>query len=233
MNSGIFLGAGAQTCVEPGGSSISIGQFAKSIGKQSIAIGSGGTINGVYPAKALGDYAIAIGSSTVANNVNGLGEIKIGCSTLNLWYYDGGTGWKVGSDVRDKINISNITNSLSFINSVDPIRFRYNYRKVYSSVHSLLDYNKEEHQKALKAEKTFNYGVKAQQVAESLKEIYGSEFYGNIISKHEENTPKGYADSYSVNLTNFIPFLIGAIREQQEIINNLESRIKQLEAQYE
>jgi flagellar biosynthesis chaperone FliJ len=233
MSNGISLGAGAQTCLIPSGSSISIGQFTEATGKQSIAIGSGGNTKGIYPAKALGDFSIAIGSSTVANNINGLGEIKIGSNTLNLWYYDGGTGWKVGSDIRDKINISNINNSLNFILSVDPIRFRYNYRKVYSKVNSLLDYNKEEHAKATKAEKTFNYGVKAQQVANSLKDIYGSEFYGNIISKHEESTSMGYEDAYSINMTNFIPFLIGAIKEQQETIKELEARIQQLEVKYE
>lgn len=233
MSKGINLGAGAQSCQTPGGFAISIGVFAEAMGKQSIAIGNGGSSWGIHPAKALGDFSIAIGSSTTANNVNGLGEIKIGSSILNLWYYDGGTGWKVGSDVRDKINISNINNSLQFILSIDPIRFRYNYRKSYSKTHSLLNYNVAEHEKATKAEKNFNYGVKAQQVAETLKQIYGSEFYGNIISKQEENTPGGYADCYTINMTNFVPFLIGAIREQQQIIKNLETRIQQLEVQYE
>lgn len=203
---------------------IAIGHFSVAQGQNAIAIGSGGS-NGVSPAIANGDYAIAIGVNTEANNINGLGEIKIGNPRFNSYYYDGGTGWKVGSDVRDKINIKPINNCLDFISSVEPIKFRYNFRKSYSESNSILDYDEDAHSKGSKAEKTFNYGVKAQDVASVLKSIYGSEFYGNIISKQSEANFNKIDNSYSVNLVNFIPFLIGAIKEQQVQIDELKKRL--------
>jgi hypothetical protein len=88
-----------------------------------------------------------------------------------------------------------------------------------------LDYDEDAHSKGSKAEKTFNYGVKAQDVASALKNIYGSEFYGNIISKQSEANFNKIENSYSVNLVNFIPFLIGAIKEQQAQIDELKKRL--------
>ena len=91
-----------------------------------------------------------------------------------------------------------------------------------------MDYDEEAHSKGSKAEKTFNYGVKAQDVADALKNIYGSEFYGNIISKQSEADFNKIDNSYSVNLVNFIPFLIGAIKEQQKQIEDLKSQVEVL-----
>lgn len=223
----IKLGTGIQVKQSAQNFGIAIGHFSAAKGQNAIAIGSGGS-NGVSPAIANGDYAIAIGVNTEANNINGLGEIKIGNPRFNSYYYDGGTGWKVGSDVRDKINIKPINNCLDFISAVEPIKFRYNFRKSYSASNSILDYDEEAHSKGSKAEKTFNYGVKAQDVADALKNIYGSEFYGNIISKQSEADFNKIDNSYSVNLVNFIPFLIGAIKEQQKQIEDLKSQVEVL-----
>ena len=220
----IKLGTGIEVKQDFQNFGIAIGHFSVAKGQNAIAIGSGGS-HGVFPATANGDYAIAIGVNTEANNINGLGEIKIGNPRFNSYYYDGGTGWKVGSDVRDKINIKPISNCLDFISSVEPIKFRYNFRKSYSESNSILDYDEDAHSKGSKAEKTFNYGVKAQDVANALKNIYGSEFYGNIISKQSEANFNKIDNSYSVNLVNFIPFLIGAIKEQQAQIDELKKRL--------
>ena len=223
--SNIKIGAGIKVAEIDNNGSIAIGNFCESVGRNSIAIGgSCGAIEDFTRAK--GDFSIAIGSSITANAENGLGEIKIGSDIYNQYYYDGGTGWKVGSDIRDKIAIKSMDNCLEFIKMIDPISFRYNYRRSYSNNNSLLNYNEDEHKKATKAEKTFNYGVSAQEVAESLKQVYGTEFYGNIISKKTEANLSKIEDCYTINLTNFIPFLIGAIKEQQQQIDELKKQLE-------
>lgn len=230
--SNILLGAGALSKEEENNGAIALGNFAESVGRNSIAIGSAnGNVEGVT--KATGDFAIAIGSAIEASTVNGLGEIKIGSNQYNQYYYDGGTGWKVGSDIRDKINISRIPSALQFINTVQPIRFRYNYRRSYSETNSLLNYDKELHNKGAKANTHFSYGVSAQEVAQALEKIYGSKDYGQIVFQQEESNFETIEDSYTINLVNFIPFLIGAINEQQQLIKNLESRIADLEGSHE
>lgn len=222
--SNIKLGVGIQVKPLWNNGAIAVGNFSESVGRNSIAIGSAnGTISS--PTKAMGDFAIAIGSAVEANTINGLGEIKIGSEQYNQYYYDGGTGWKVGSDVRDKISIKPINECLKFITNIQPISFRYNYRKSYSEFNSLLDYDKTEHIKGTKAEHSFNYGVSAQEVSCILKDIYGTEYYGNIISKKTESSEQKIEDCYTINLTNFIPFLIGAIKEQQEQIDELKNRL--------
>lgn len=223
-NSNICIGNGAQAKEAFNNGGIAIGNLTSALGQNSIALGSS---NGSVTTKttAEGDYSIAIGAGVVASAINGLGEIKIGNSQYNSCYYDGGTGWKIGSDIRDKINISPIQNSLNFISQITPIKFRYNYRKSYSEDNSLLTYNSEEHSKGKKAEKYFNYGVNAQEVGQLLTDIYGSEFYGNIISKNTEADWFKIEDAYTVNLVNFIPFLIGAIKEQQQQIDELKNKL--------
>lgn len=223
-NSNIVIGCGASASNTWNNGGIAIGNFAESKGINSIAIGSA---NGLAPSttQALGDHSIAIGTSTIAHTINGLGEIKIGSQYFNSTYYDGGTGWQVGSDIRDKTSITLIDKSLDLIKQINPIKFRYNYRRSYSSNNSLLNYDKEAHQKGSKAEKTFNYGVKAQEVASVLKDIYGTEYYGNIIDKHTEENPYSAEDYYTINLVNFIPFLIGAIKEQQQQIDELKNKL--------
>jgi hypothetical protein len=225
----ILIGNGASGAEVDNNGAIAIGSFAQALGQNSIAIGStNGSSNGFT--EALGDCAIAIGAGVQADNINGLGEIKIGSPIKNAYYYEGGTGWKVGSDVRDKINISRIPCALQFINTIQPIRFRYNYRRSYSETNSLLNYDKELHNKGAKADTYFSYGVSAQEVAQALEEIYGSKDYGQIVFQQEESNFEAIEDSYTINLVNFIPFLIGAINEQQEQIKSLQDRIVELEA---
>lgn len=223
-NSNITLGNGARSNDVFNNGGIAIGNFTFANGQNSIAIGSSnGNIDTTTTAN--GNYSIAIGAGLVTNSNNALGDIKIGNSKFNSSYYDGGCGWRVNADDRDKINTSLIENSLNFISQIDPIRFQYNYRKNYSDTSFLIDCNEEEYQSHKLSKKSFDYGVNAQQVGEVLKNVYGSEYYGNIISKRTESLFEGERDEYYMDLVNFIPFLIGAIKEQQIQIDELKKRL--------
>jgi hypothetical protein len=87
----ILIGNGASGAEVDNNGAIAIGSFAQALGQNSIAIGStNGSNNGFT--EALGDCAIAIGAGAQADNINGLGEIKIGNPAKNAYYYEGGTG---------------------------------------------------------------------------------------------------------------------------------------------
>lgn len=223
-NSNITLGNGAKSKEEFNNGGVAIGNFTFANGQNSIAIGSSnGNLDTTTTAN--GNYAIVIGAGLTTDNKSVLGDIKIGNGKFNSSYYDGGCGWRVNADNRDKINISTIKNSLDFITQIEPIRFQYNYRKSYSDTSFLIDCDKEAHQSHKLSKKSFDYGVNAQQVSEVLKNIYGSEYYGNIISKRTEAFFEGEDDEYYMDLVNFIPFLIGAINEQQTQIDELKKRL--------
>lgn len=223
-NSNICIGNGAEAKQEFNNGGVAIGDLTQALGQNAIAIGSSNGIS-ENSTTAEGNNAIAIGAGVKSISQNGLGEIRIGNSKYNLYYYDGGPGWKVGSDMRDKINVASIDNALSFISQVDPIKFRYNNRRFYSPNNSLLDYDEQDYKQGKKADSYFNYGVSAQQVSKILKDVYGSEYYGNIISKETEADFYKIEDCYTINLVNFIPFLIGAIKEQQQQIDELKNKL--------
>lgn len=162
------------------------------------------------------DNGIAIGRRVVA----GENKIVIG-DTTNDYYYAGGQSWTGSSDTRDKINIKPIKNSLQLINAIQPISFNYNRRKDYSENHSLIDYDIDAYQQGTKADRKITCGFKAQEVAEVLKELYGDELYANIL----EHKYEGEEDAYFMTNGELIPFLAGAIQEQQKIIENQQSQI--------
>lgn len=164
----------------------------------------------------LSDNGIAIGRRIIAEK----NKIVIG-DTTNDYYYAGGQSWTGSSDIRDKINIQPIKNSLQLINAIQPISFNYNRRKDYSENHSLIDYDIDAYQQGTKADKKITCGFKAQEVAEALKEFYGDELYANIL----EHKYEGEEDAYFMTNGELIPFLVGAIQEQQKIIENQQSQI--------
>lgn len=220
----IKIGSGANASQEFNNGGIAIGNFTKANGQNSIAIGSS---NGDVPitTTANGKHSIAIGAGIHSQTINQMGEIKIGNERFNSSYYSGDGGWIVNLDERDMISQQPIANNLKFINSLEPIRFRYNYRRSYEDDNNLLNYNKEECELHKKASNEFSYGISAQNISQSLKSIYGTEYYGNILNKTVEEDQTGYEESYGVNLVHLIPFLIGAINEQQKQINELKTKL--------
>ena len=201
---------------------VSLGNRAKSSGSYSTAIGT--------DASALGNYSIAIGYNVSVPAGNAI--IKIGGATYNSYYYSGtSTSWTASSDIRDKINITDMSNCQKLIDAINPIYYNYNRRKDYSENNSLLDYDTKEHTKASKAEKRITLGFRAQEVAKAIEELYGDECFGNVVvhefEKDEETGKEN--DAYFMNNGELIPFLVGALKEQKALIDKLSERVKALE----
>lgn len=149
-------------------------------------------------------------------------KILIGSNVFNK-YFDG-TNWVTGSDIRDKIEINPLQNSLNIINSIEPISFKYNRRRNYSKNNSLVDYDTEAYSNKTLAEKNFSLGFSAQSVAKAIEEYYGDECYGGIITHDYEDTK----DAYYMTNEGLIPFLVGAIQEQQKQIDKLQMGLEAL-----
>lgn len=201
---------------------VSLGNRAKSSGSYSTAIG--------IDASALGNYSIAIGYNVSVPAGNAI--IKIGGSSYNSYYYSGtSTSWTASSDIRDKINITDMSNCQKIIDAINPIYYNYNRRRDYSENSSLLDYNIDEHIKGTKAEERITLGFRAQDVAKVMEELYGDECFGNIVvHDYEKNEETGKEnDAYFMNNGELIPILVGALKEQKVVIDNLMERIKKIE----
>ena len=236
---GVAIGNGAQAEVTQ---SIAIGENAISNGGNA-AISIGPNSNGGYTGIAIGNsasggyYGVAIGNGATSSAQRGIaigpgvtsgssgssGYVKIGSSS-NPYYYNGAsTSWTSSSDIRDKINITDMINCQELINRINPIHYNYNRRRSYSENCSLLDYNKEQYEKGTFAEENITLGFRAQEVAKALEDLYGDECFGNIIvHEFEEDKETGQKDdAYFMNNAELIPIIVGALKEQQMLIKNL------------
>jgi hypothetical protein len=94
-------------------------------------------------------------------------------------------------------------------------------RSAYSSTGNTRDYDIEEHAKGSKAEKKITCGFKAQGIAEVMNYYFNDEEYAGVVEHYSEG---GY-DAYYTSNGELIPFPVGAIQEQQKIIENQQSQI--------
>ncbi len=233
MTQSISIGTNA---ISNGGSAtISIGQNSNG-GYSGIAIGN--SASGGYYGVAIGNGAvssaqrgIAIGPGVTSGSSGSSGYVKIGSSSNPYYYAGASTSWTASSDIRDKINITDMINCQELINRINPIYYNYNRRRSYSENCSLLDYDKEQYEKGTFAEENITLGFRAQEVATALEELYGDECFGNIIvHEFEEDKETGQKeDAYFMNNAELIPVIVGALKEQQMLIKNLIARIEQLE----
>jgi len=125
----------------------------------------------------------------------------------------GGNYW-IASDERLKKNIHPITNSLNKIMAM----------KTYS-----FEYDIENHSKYFKATRT-NLGFLAQELEQVLPEAVASKTIGSLnVDRANPDKSSETMQMKAVNMNAVVPVLVNAIQEQQQIINELRSRIAVLE----
>ncbi|MFP5471252.1 MAG: tail fiber domain-containing protein [Bacteroidia bacterium] len=118
------------------------------------------------------------------------------------------------SDAMFKDNINNLNNSLSLINQLEPKTFNfktadYPYMTFPSGI---------------------RYGLIAQDVESILPELVNNTVHPGEYDK-EGNELRPSLSYKTLNYEAFIPILIGAVQEQQAIIEGLNARIEQLESE--
>jgi hypothetical protein len=208
--------------------SSAFGYDATALGQYDTAIGEDASIGSTY------DLSTAVGAnaSVTASNMFRLG----GTNITNLACSD--TTISTTSDVRDKADFGEVDKALELILNLEPITYVRNPRGRYEKLRDEMDeyetmlwkeygyrvYDKEEHAKQTKKGDRRQIGFKAQDVAETMKALYGSDNYAGIVNVdyYNQDIPEEIENRYSVEYARLVPFLVKAIQEQQKQIDELK-----------
>ncbi|MDE6966869.1 MAG: tail fiber domain-containing protein, partial [Clostridiales bacterium] len=200
----------------------------------SMALGNGATIS-------MASNTIQMGNSSISSF-----KCKVGVSTTS------------DERDKTDITVIDNGKALEFITQIDPIQYVDNDRNKYLLREKKIDeetgeetydddgannqdymrygmceYDREAHARGDKKGERKRIGVKAQQIQELLLDIFGSDNYANIVNDdHYDLRADGNAPPVENHLTvtyeRLIPFLIGAIKEQQKQITELQKQIGEL-----
>jgi hypothetical protein len=131
----------------------------------------------------------------------------IGGADFSCGFYIDGT-YQTASDRRFKTNISSISNALNKVLSMDGKRYQ-----IKNSTGDII---------TRVSENNYKYGFIAQDIQQlGLDELY-------VHYKEEDDGTEGYNKAYALDYMGIIPLLINAIKEQQQLINNLQLQIDSL-----
>jgi len=129
------------------------------------------------------------------------------------------------SDKRLKKNIAPINNALSIINQINPKTYDYRWDENKFKKAGLAK-TKQMGFIAQELEQVLPNLIKETKLTLSMPEYTKLELQENPKLRKEEEVTM---DTKAINYTALIPLLTQAIKEQQEIIKNLETRIEKLE----
>lgn len=180
----------------------------------------GNTTPNTYTFKVEGTSKITAGTaggvifdnSGYSSNPAVYGGANLG-KTNSCWYVLYATHWYTTSDKRQKENIKKLNSSLELIMQLDGVK--YDYIKESVILNSIR--NSVNDEKLENARKN-HVGFIAQDVEKVIPEV---------VSYDET------ADIYGIDLSRLTPYLVEAIKEQQEIIGDLKEELEDLKKQFE
>jgi hypothetical protein len=154
-------------------------------------------------------------------DVSGDNQIQLGNSLTTTFVYG---SVQNRSDKRDKIDIKECSLGLTFINKLNPVDFKWNYREDY------LQYNYEDEDNRCiilendgsKARKRYHHGLIAQEVKEVMDEM-NIDFGG--FQDHKIN---GGGDILSIGYQELIAPLIKSVQELSQQVDSLKQEIETL-----
>lgn len=237
-----------------GASSTALGNGSFASGDDSTALGSSAYASGVrsmafgFTANASGLNSVALGgySDAAALNSTALGKgamvsstasdtIQLGDSSLSALRC--AVNLTVTSDKRDKTDIEGITDALAFIERLNPVTFVSNERADYISdedkkgetfrTYGMCEYDRIAHAAGTKKGERRRCGLLAQEVVEAMQSVYGTDNYANIVNDNFHDLsekPSDVENKYTLAYANLVPFLIGAIKELNAKIKELEGK---------
>lgn len=242
------------------GYSICIGADANansSIAYGCVVIGRGSCASG-YLSVAIGCYTQSSGNYSFAvgpyANVTSANTIQLGSSS-SLSALKCRVSLTVGSDKRDKTDITPVSSALNFVNSLKPVTYVFNHRDKYFyytdgkrtklsdedqnvyNKYGMCKYDKKAHEQGTLKDTRQRVGFLAQELQTSLQEYYGTDSYADIVSDNfydftdEEKAavPEGVENQLSVNYVAIIPFLTKAIQELAAENENMKTKLTTLE----
>lgn len=223
-----------------GGSSTALGVIAIASGIYSTALGYYATASGDYSTAlgrdtdAFGDYSTAIGSGARVY-ITDPNIVQLGSSSLSALRC--AVNLTVTSDKRDKTDIEGITDALAFIERLNPVTFVSNDRVDYISdedkkgetfcTYGMCEYDRIAHAAGTKKGERRRCGLLAQEVIATMQEVYGTDNYANIVDDNFHDLaekPSDVENKYTLAYANLVPFLIGAIKELNAKIKELEGK---------
>lgn len=152
-----------------------------------------------------------------------------------------GSSWSSASDIRDKTDIEYIDHSLDFIMKLKPITYVMNTRESYlikdEKEMPILDengkqqYDVEAHERGDKKKHRRFAGLSAQATYQAMIECYdNNDNYAQIVDDNKYDNPDDeYIQQYCMSYERLVPFLIKAIQEQQEQIDELKQQVESKE----
>jgi hypothetical protein len=217
------------------------GSYNTAVGSHSLSNNTTGYLNTAVGYRSLannttGSYNTAVGYNAypvngTVTNYTGIGygvgssssvsnSVEIGNSSVT--WIGGQVGWSTYSDKRIKENIKEDVKGLDFILKLRPVTYNLNVHRQNQMTRSANIAEKEENWNGkYNIEAKRLTGFVAQEVEEAAKQ---SDYDFNGVTKPE--TPDGL---YSLRYSDFVVPLVKAVQEQQQMIEKLEQKIKELE----
>lgn len=196
------------------------------------------------------NYSILMGDaidSTTQNAVTYIGgtgwnesgrALMLGVATTNFTYMNAaGSSWTSASDIRDKTDIEEIDHALDFIQKLKPITYVMNDREKYlikdKNGTPILDengkqqYDVEAHKRGEKKKHRRFAGLSAQDTYQAMLDCYNNNSnYAQIVDNNKFDHPDDeYIEQYCMSYERLVPFLIKAMQEQQEQIEQLKAAL--------
>lgn len=173
-------------------------------------IGDGGATTGIV----FGIYGVAIG--TAGTRIGVYGTTTGAATTRRAGYFSGDlqyTGSLIGaSDERLKHNIQPISGALTKLKKIEPHSFTYRNNAELETMN---------------LPQGTQYGLIAQELEKIFPELVVESHHPTTTHSAKENKEK-MLNYKGVKYVDLIPVLIQAVKEQQEMIENLRMEIKQL-----
>ncbi len=160
------------------------------------------------------------GSITTGSNEIVLGDGSISEAHIQV-------DWTVASDARDKTDFTALDLGLDFVKALKPVTYKWDKRSKYGDKDAAdYDLNAQTPDGTHK-EDWLDVGFKAQEVeALEIAAGYNKDNKTNLVSSHSDD-----GKQMGLQYSKFVPILVKAIQEQQEIIEALTARIKKLEGE--
>jgi trimeric autotransporter adhesin len=171
----------------------------------------GGSFHGQYNMVAIGQGVVCPNNSTA----------RIGNSAT--WSIGGYASWSNFSDGRFKKDIQENVKGLDFILKLRPVTYRLDISGVSKQTkeNGGMEWDEKMKEAIAEKEKLVFTGFIAQEV-EAAAKAAGYDFSG--VDK-----PRGENEFYALRYSEFVVPLVKAMQEQQQLINDLQKRIKELE----
>ena len=223
-----------------GTASTALGDSSNASGLNSTALGYSTTASSTastalgYNAEASSTASTALGYNAIVPNTDRR-TMQLGSTTLSALRC--AVNLTVTSDKRDKIDIASIADALAFVERLNPVTFVSNDRVEYISdedkkgetfrKYGMCDYDRIAHAAGTKKGERRRCGLLAQEVIAAMQVVYGTDNYANIVNDNFHDLtekPSDVENKYTLAYANLVPFLIGAIKELNAKIKELEGR---------